>query len=70
MRLRAAEIQIGDRLRYTLGKGVAATVLIVRVDGIEGPSALVTREDTDVQMIVRLGDLARNSKRLRTLTPA
>lgn len=74
-RLRAADLQVGNRLRYTLGKGPSARQVIGRIDGIDRPdgvpaSALFTHEGTGEQIVMRLGDLARHGKLLPDLTTA
>lgn len=71
-RLRAADLQVGDRLRYTSGKGPSKTEIVGRIDGIERAEgtpalALFTHEATGVQTLMRLGDLARNGKKLSML---
>lgn len=68
-RLRAADLQVGDRLRYTLGKGPAKTEIIGQITGIERAEgvparALFTKEHNGEQVLMRLGDLARNGKKL------
>jgi hypothetical protein len=65
-RLREADLRVGDRLRYALDR--AATRVYGRIDRIERAAgtpamALLTREDTGDQLIVRLGHLARYSTR-------
>jgi len=69
-RLREADLQAGDRLRYIVGKGPAATRIPGRIEKIERGEgtpaiALFTRDDTGDQIIIRLGHLARHSTRLR-----
>ena len=67
-RLREADLSVGDRLRYQIGKGVSATHIpgeIVGIDrGTKPTMALFAREDTGGQLMIRLGHLARHSTRL------